>query len=47
MNTDEFLNGQLACKSGNECPVDASDDFIRGYATQYQSEQILSNQGVK
>ena len=36
----EWVAGQLACKEGEPCPVDASRDFVRGYNYQYELEQI-------
>jgi hypothetical protein len=37
--SDDFLDGQIACREGKECPADASDAFERGYAVEYEMEQ--------
>ena len=37
---NDFIDGQQACEKGLPCPIDASEDFVRGYATQYELEQI-------
>jgi len=36
---DEFIDGQYACYKGWDCPVDASEDFVRGFSAQYTQEQ--------
>ena len=41
ISSDEFLAGQKACKQGDECPLGAHPDFIRGYGAQYELEQAL------
>lgn len=40
----EFMRGQQDCIDGEECLVDASDSYMRGYGTQYEWEQIKTNQ---
>lgn len=40
-DADEYLAGGIACKRGNECPVDASPDYQAGYGDQYALEQII------
>lgn len=43
----EYIDGMKACRSGKPCPVDASDEFVRGYGVQYELEQIAEhNPGV-
>ena len=42
--SDEFLAGQKACKEGKPCPSNASSDFVRGYAAQYEYEEIKAYQ---
>lgn len=37
----EFIKGQRACKAGEPSPVNAGDDFKRGYSAQYELEQAL------
>jgi hypothetical protein len=37
----DFLKGQLDCKEGNPAAQNASDDYNRGYAAQYQHEQNM------
>ena len=44
MNTDDFLRGQKDCKAGKP-HKSGSDDYNRGYATQYELEQYLSGEG--
>lgn len=40
MDARQFLDGQIACQNGEECPVGAHPDFERGYATEYTKQQI-------
>ena len=40
-NTNDFLKGQRDCKEGNPPERKPSEDYLRGYATQYQHEQNL------
>ena len=42
-NVDEFLNGQRACIDGEQCPVGSSKEFERGYAAQYELEQVVEH----
>lgn len=44
MNTDEFLRGQQDCKEGKP-HKSGSTDYDRGYAAQYELEQVLSAKG--
>lgn len=39
--SDEFLKGQRDCKEGIPSPQDASEEYLRGYSTQYQHEQNM------
>lgn len=39
----EFILGQKACVNGELCPQGASKDFQRGYAYQYELEQVLEH----
>lgn len=41
MNTQDFLQGQKDCKAG-KAHVSKSVDYNRGYAAQYELEQVLS-----
>jgi hypothetical protein len=41
MNTNQFIDGQKACSEGKPCPTGVSKDFERGYAAQYELEQVL------
>jgi len=38
----EFMAGQRACMEGKDCPKGASDNFVRGYNTQYTMDQLKS-----
>lgn len=40
--SDDFLAGQRDAKAGREPKAGKSDWYDRGYATQYESEQIAS-----
>jgi len=44
--SDEFIAGQIACREGKECPVDATEPFQRGYAAEYEKEQQQTELGV-
>ena len=39
----DFIDGQQACKEGRLCPAGVSKDFERGYAAQYELEQVLEH----
>ena len=41
--SDDFLMGQKACIAGEFCPVNVSDAFERGYAAQYEIEQVAEH----
>ena len=36
----QFIAGQIACEKGESPSQESSDDFLAGYNTQYQLEQI-------
>ena len=38
MNEEEYLAGMKACQDGEPCPTMASNDFKRGYGTEYQHQ---------
>ena len=40
INTSEFLRGQKDCMNGKSHKSGQSDDYDRGYAAQYELEQI-------
>jgi hypothetical protein len=40
----DFLRGQRDCKKGIPAPVNASEDYMRGYGAQYTAEQIADEQ---
>jgi hypothetical protein len=44
MNAQEFMRGQQDCKDGKP-HTDQGVDYNRGYAAQYEMEQILSHRG--
>ena len=35
----EYDKGAEACDKGEECPVDAGAEFVRGYGEKYAKEQ--------
>ena len=37
---DEFISGQKACRDGGSCPDMASEAFVRGFAAEYELEQV-------
>lgn len=41
--SDDFLMGQKACIAGELCPVNVIDAFERGYAAQYEIEQVAEH----
>ena len=41
--SDDFLMGQKACIAGKWCPSNASEAFERGYAAQYEIEQVAEH----
>lgn len=41
IDANQFLLGQKAALNGDACPEGATDSFCRGYASQYELEQIL------
>ena len=42
IDVSEFMQGQRDCKAGIEHKAGQSDSYDRGYATQYELEQIES-----
>jgi hypothetical protein len=42
-NEDEFLRGQQDCKDGKPHLAGQSSSYDRGYSTEYQHEQNISN----
>lgn len=40
LNTDDFLQGQIDCIQGIEHKEGMSDSYNRGYAAQYELEQV-------
>jgi len=40
LNTDDFLQGQIDCMQGIEHKEGMSDSYNRGYAVQYEVEQM-------
>ena len=40
---NEFMNGQLACQKGEQCPVGASEEFKRGYGAEYEWQQVCEH----
>lgn len=43
LNIDDFLDGQRACIAGEICPKFATKAFRRGYAAQYEIEQVAEH----
>ncbi|HIF60269.1 MAG TPA: hypothetical protein EYQ26_12400 [Rhodospirillales bacterium] len=41
LNPAEYLLGQVDCKEGYPAKQYGSDSYIRGFADQYQYEQVL------
>ena len=39
---DDFLQGQKDCQKGEPAKLDGSEAYQRGYGTQYQHEQNMS-----
>ena len=46
MNTDDFLRGQKDCQDGELHKPGQSEDYDRGYAAQYEFEQMMGAFGV-
>jgi len=44
---NEFLDGQATCADGKQCPVDASEAFVRGFESQYILEQIATHRSER
>lgn len=42
MDTDKFLRGQKDCRDGKPHQSGMGKDYDRGYATEYEAEQIAS-----
>ena len=43
---DEFLRGQRDCQEGLPHQTGESDAYNRGYATEYEAEQIRTHRSV-
>ena len=39
----EFLRGQRDCKNGEDHKSNQSENYDRGYSTQYELEQIMGS----
>lgn len=37
---DDFLKGQKDCIEGKECDENSNENYKRGYAAQYELEQV-------
>ncbi len=44
--SDDFLRGMQDCQSGRPATVGASDEYNRGYGTQYESEALISEMSL-
>lgn len=42
MNTDQFIQGQRDCRDGKPHEAGKGADYDRGYAAQYEYEQVAS-----
>ena len=42
INPDEFLAGQIACQNGDKATGLESDSWTRGYGTEYEKEQVMT-----
>jgi hypothetical protein len=50
VSIDDYFAGQRAYLNHEDCPADASEDFKRGYAVEYERGEVntwLSEQGVR
>ena len=45
-NTSDYLRGMRDARNGELAEVGASDDYVRGYGTQYEAEQQLTAMGL-
>jgi hypothetical protein len=45
-DTAEYLRGMRDAKQGEPSEIGASDDYCRGYGTQYEAEQQLTAFGL-
>ncbi|WP_299077733.1 hypothetical protein [uncultured Paraglaciecola sp.] len=46
VSASEFLNGQRCCLNNEQCPINASEDFQRGYAVEYERAEIATHQSM-
>lgn len=46
-SASQFMAGQKACIDGLPCPEHAHSDYVRGYAAQYELEQINTEMSLK
>jgi hypothetical protein len=46
-DTNEYLRGMRAARDGQPCECGCSDDFERGYNTQYTHEKQMTAIGLK
>ncbi len=44
---DDFLQGQRDCRDGKSHEAGKSDAYDRGYGTQYEAEQALTEMGLR
>lgn len=42
LDCDEFLRGQIDCQNGVQHKAGQSESYDRGYATEYEREQVAS-----
>lgn len=42
MNTDEFMQGQQDCKDGKPHEAGRGESYDRGYAAQYELDEVKS-----
>ena len=45
-NTSEHLRGMRDARNGEPAEIGASDDYMNGYAIQYEAEQQLTAMGL-
>ena len=46
-SADDFLQGQRDCQDGVPHKQGMSSDYDRGYACEYESEQVMSELGLR
>ncbi len=47
MDINDYLRGMEDCKAGRSANTQDSEDYNRGYATQYQHEQNLTESSLQ